>query len=263
MSVHISFKQGDKESKRFMYVCFGVLNDRRSVLEKNPGWIFEHGVSIQYHFIPENLVLFKKYVSYLNETNMLEYIQITYKETEVTASCSTEIPGQEIVGKFELLRSGVKAKYCSAFIYMYDLCKKELIRISEQARNYAIWQSSFYQKRAIVHTLNILSLFRVVLTPNTILEAFCYFPSLNSFELSGSRQITKPWRESCTFYGVHTYFIGSAREQVLQKIEVRKLVVQEEDKRYFWLISELGTELPEKEFNTIFNMYLKYCFSKT
>jgi len=261
MVIELSFTHPEHGvTNKLTKICFGILSDKRGLEENYPLWIFDKCVQVQYHLFPENIVLFKKYVSYLIEQNILKEVDITYttNEREVIASCSTELPGQEIVGKFELLRSGKSDMYCSRFISLYEMCTKELTRINSKKRDWTNFERRFIQKTALIHTLNIISLCRIVPIGNSILEAFCYFPELHVFDPAKSRKITKSWRESIYFYGVHIYFMGSATESVLKKVHVTDLVVPETDKKYFWLIG--GSEpVPDKELSTVFAVYIKNC----
>lgn len=201
MAVQIQFIKNDKETDIIQYQCFGILEERalKAKFKENRNIVRARGSKVCYIFKSKCSVEdTQKYLTMLRTTHLLD--QITLEEPEslsFRAIASCELPGQEIVGKFEMLRHLELAPgYVQAVVKA-----STLLKVSYNIEN------NYLGCFMLVHLFNIPRTITAHDIFSTQKQWYYHSSNFLGINVEISRSITKSYRASYKFSGVWYYFL--------------------------------------------------------
>lgn len=224
MSVSVYFRNRKKRTETLHRVCFGFLDRMpENTFTTNTDIIFKEGTKIGYLLYTQASVQqCLDYIKVVKTAGFLKEIKVQVREldleekahihdlgifnTVVRCEASTELPGQEIIGKFEMLRPlhywylpSSNSCFVNAVMWFW-----------EQGRS----TGTLYHRYRAMRALVLPSLLQVSDSGGTTAISCqvlgnLYNPSTDiDIVVQGSRAITKSYRESHRFYGIFNYFLG-------------------------------------------------------
>jgi hypothetical protein len=268
MTVHCFIEQKDGTRHSFGAGCFGWMDVYNSIIlrDKAPKADYkETGAKVGYTLYFTETVNTIKYLEYLKNAKLLQDVEVTKLVSDETnaskerirleAVCSNELPGQEIVGKFELLRH-LESSYYKTLVQL----AQELELYKKTSPRYEPLSILLTDYSLIVVAMYITRWFVVSDYNSGLPDCMPGFPSKSFLNLArnceDSRKLYKGWKDSSAFSGVYRYFSNAlVQEMTAAKHSKDPLIFKnKEDIKHTYLHNTTPIKLSVKDAVRVFSI---------